>query len=182
MLAPGDDATLRSIIEDLAGRFASPLFQPHLTLVEEQERELAELDSVCRILAAETEQFCASIQAVGTSNFYFRSFYALFQPEGALLNLRRGMIEALSLDSSGVFMPHISLLYGVEPSVEKERARVALELDLAGTSICFDRICVVESAKTIPIANWAVRLTAELRPTPRRLRPSGRSGEGNAEP
>jgi hypothetical protein len=90
--------------------------------------------------------------------------YAVFQPEGALMRLRRGMVEALSLGTVGAFMPHVSLLYGVEAGMEKEQARTALEHDLPGTSVCFDRICVVASAKTIPVAEWAVRFTAAFHP------------------
>ncbi|HEY1385917.1 MAG TPA: 2'-5' RNA ligase family protein [Dongiaceae bacterium] len=164
MPSPGNEAVLRSIVEDLAGRFASPLFQPHLTLVEEQKHGLAELASACRTLAAETEQFSAQIQGIGINHLYFRSLYAVFQPEGALMRLRRGMVEALSLGTVGAFMPHVSLLYGVEAGMEKEQARTALEHDLRGTSVCFDRICVVASAKTIPVAEWAVRFTAAFHP------------------
>lgn len=172
MPAPGDEAALQAIVEDLAGRFSSPLFQPHLTLVEEQERELAEFAAVCRTLAAETEQFSAAIQDIGTNDLYFRSLYALFPPEGTLMDLRRIMVETLSLEIPGTFMPHISLLYGVAQGAEKERVRAMLERDLAGTSICFDRICVVASAKTIPVAEWAVRFTAALHPAGGRTRSS----------
>lgn len=182
MPSPGDQAVLQGVVEDLARRFASPLFQPHLTLVEEQEHELAELAPACRTLAAETEQFSAAIQGVGTNDLYFRSLYALFPPEGAIMTLHRSMVEALSLERLGTFMPHISLLYGIEQGVEKERAKVALERDLAGAPICFDRICVVASAKTIPIAEWAIRFTAVLHPAGKRACRSGRSAIGNAAP
>jgi hypothetical protein len=180
MPSPESEAALQVIIQDLAGRFASPLFQPHLTFMEEQERKLPELASVCRTLAAGTEEFCAPIRVVASNDLYFRSLYALFQAEGTLMNLRRSMVEALCLESPGAFMPHISLLYGVEPGVQKERARAALELDLAGTWIWFDRICVVASAKTIPVADWAVKFTAGFSPAPARLRSSGGPASRNA--
>lgn len=182
MPSPSDEAVLQGIVESLAGRFGSPLFQPHLTLVEEKEREPAELADACRALAAETERFSAAIQGVGTNDLYFRSLYALFPPEGVLPNLRRSMVETLSLEMLGTFMPHISLLYGVEQGGEKEQARAALEHDLAGVSICFDRICVVASAKNIPIADWSIRFTAALHLAGKRVCPSDRSAGGNAAP
>jgi hypothetical protein len=178
MPAPGDEARLQGIVEDLAGRFASPLFQPHLTLLEEQEHELVELAAACRMVAAGTDVFRADIQRVDAGQLYFRSLYALFPAEGPLVALRRGMVEALSIEPPGPFMPHISLLYGVEPGVEKEQARIALERDLAGVPVCFDRISVVASAKIIPVADWAVRFTAALRPAGKVVHPSGRSTAG----
>jgi 2'-5' RNA ligase len=181
MPLPGDEATLQRIVEDLAGRFAGPLFRPHLTLMEEQEHEVADLASACRTVAAGTEQFSAPIQDVGTSDHYFRSLYARFQAEGTLLDLRRGVVKALSIEAAGSFMPHISLFYGGAPDVEKEQARAALGLDLAGALICFDRICVVASAKTIPVADWAVKFTAMLRPVPERHHTSGRFASGNTQ-
>ena len=164
MPAPENEAALQRIVENLAGQFASPLFQPHSTLVEEQDREPAELAAACLRSAAETERFSAAIQRIDTGDLYFRSLYALFSPEGALTTLRRSVLEALSLEMPCTFMPHISLLYGVERQAEKERARATLERELAGAEICFDRVCVVASAKTIPIAEWAIRFMVELHP------------------
>jgi hypothetical protein len=164
MPAPENEAALQRIVENLAGRFSSPLFQPHLTLVEEQDRDPSELAAACLRSAAETERFSAAIQRIETDDLYFRSLYALFTPEAALMTLRRGVLEALSLEMPGAFMPHISLLYGAERQAEKERARAVLERDLAGAQVCFDRICVVASAKTIPIAEWAIRFTVVLHP------------------
>jgi hypothetical protein len=39
---------------------------------------------------------------------------------------------------------------------------VALERELAGRPVTFDRICLVASAKTIPVAMWAVEFTVAL--------------------
>jgi 2'-5' RNA ligase len=180
MPAPEDEAALQRIVGDLAGRFSGPLFQPHLTLVEEQDREPSELAAACLRSAAETERFSAAIKGIDTDNLYFRSLYALFPAEGALIALRRSVVEALCLEMPGPFMPHISLLYGVERHAEKERARATLERDLAGARICFDRICVVASAKTIPIAEWTIRSTAALLPAGQWIGRSGRSTGGDA--
>jgi 2'-5' RNA ligase len=167
MPAPADEAAMQRRVDDLAGRFARPRFQPHLTLVEEQDRDVAELAAACRIAAAGTEHFSATIEAVAGDALYFRSLYALFRPEGAFADLRRGMVAALALEATGAFMPHISLAYGIEPGLEKEQARIALADDLAGKPIAFDRICVVASAKTIPVADWTIAFTAPLVSSPR---------------
>jgi 2'-5' RNA ligase len=166
MPAPADGAAMQRLVDDLAGRFAGPRFKPHLTLAEEQDRGVAELAAACRSVAAGTERFSATVEAIAGDALYFRSLYALFRPNGALADLRRGMVAALAREATGAFMPHISLAYGVEPGLEKEQARIALARDLAGKPIAFDRICVVASAKTIPVAEWAIQSTAPLHPAP----------------
>ena len=57
---------------------------------------------------------------------------------------------------------YISLLYGVSESPEKRTAQTMVAERLVGRQIRFDRICVVASAKEIPIAEWVVRSSAIL--------------------
>jgi 2'-5' RNA ligase len=162
MPARADEAALQDIVDDLAGRFPSPRFQPHLTLVEEQERDLDDLAAACRTAADDTARFSAAIETVDATDAYFRSLYARFEPEVTLGELRRKVLALAAPGAAGAFLPHISLLYGAESGPQKERTRAALAQDLVGRRITFDRICVVGSAKTIPVADWKVEYTAVL--------------------
>ena len=156
------EAMLQDLIDQLAVRFGAPRFQPHLTLVEDQPRSVNDLTPRIEKIAAGMEAFQMPIRAIGTSELYFRSFYALFGATGALRELKRRAIETIAASRIEDFMPHISLLYGVPDSPEKRMAHADVESHIAGMTIRFDRICVVASAKEIPIDQWEIRSTVAL--------------------
>lgn len=153
---------LRSITQELRADFPGPLFEPHLTLVEEVDHGADSLAKHCRHIAEGMDRITVPVEAIGTSALYFRSFYVRFPAVGPLAELRERAVAAIPRDHSSPFMPHVSLLYGTAESIETEEARRTLETRLAARPICFDRICVVASAKTIPISDWAVVSTVGL--------------------
>lgn len=162
MPSADDGAMLRVIAADLREDFPGPSFEPHLTLVEEVERGLGDLTKHCRRIAEGLDRFTVSVEGVETSALYFRSFYVRFSADEPLVRLRERAVAAIAPEHGSPFMPHVSLLYGVADTVEKERARRTIESHVVGRPICFDRICVVASAKTIPIDRWAIASTVGL--------------------
>ena len=156
------EAVLRDLVDDLADRFDAPRFQPHLTLVEDQPRSAHDLVPLVARIAAGVEAFEMPVTAIGTSEQYFRSFYALFEASGPLLELKRRAIATIAPGRIEDFMPHISLLYGVADGPKKRAAQAGVDKHIAGMRIRFDRVCVVASAKEIPIDEWTVRSTAAL--------------------
>ena len=157
-----DAATLERMVEDFSGRFDTPRFQPHLTLVEDMERSVGELAPLVEEVAAGIRPFTAPVAAIGVSALFFRSFYARFVAEGPLLELKRRAIEKILPGDIMEFMPHISLAYGVDETFAKRDAVAEAENLLLGKPIGFDRICVVASGTEWPIESWAIRATAAL--------------------
>jgi 2'-5' RNA ligase len=156
------EAMLQDLVDGLAVRFGAPRFQPHLTLMEDQPRGVDDLTPRIEKIADGMDAFETPIEAIGTSELYFRSFYALFDAAGPLLELKRRAIETIAPARIEDFMPHVSLLYGVADGSEKRAARADIEKRLAGMTVRFDRICVVASAKEIPIHQWEIRSTVAL--------------------
>jgi 2'-5' RNA ligase len=159
------EAMLQHLVDELAARFGAPRFRPHLTLVEDQPRSVDDLTPRIEQIATGMEAFVVPIRAIGTSELHFRSFYALFDAAGPLLELKRRAIETVAPGRIEDFMPHISLLYGVPDGPEKRAAQAGVEKRLAGMAIRFDRACVVASAKEIPIEAWKIRSTVALKAT-----------------
>lgn len=157
-----DAAMLTRIVDDLARRFGTPRFQPHLTLVEDMERSVGDLAPLVEDVAAGIGPFAAPVAAIGVSALFFRSFYARFIAEGPLLELKRRAIEKILPGDIAEFMPHISLAYDVAETLEKRDAVVEVENLLLGNPVHFDRVCVVASGKELPIEGWAIRATAAL--------------------
>lgn len=162
MPAADDAARLERIVEDLAGRFGSPRFQPHLTLVEDMERTVEDLAPLVGQVAEGIEPFDAPVAEIGVSDLFFRSFYARFTAEGPLLELKRRAIDKILPGDIAEFMPHVSLAYGVAETLEKRDAVAEAENLLLGKPVRFDRVCVVASGKELPIESWAIRAETPL--------------------
>ena len=162
MPAGEDELMLAAIVAELAERFGTPRFQPHLTLVEDR---LCEEEALARQLVAVTAgiaPFTATIQAIGTSDLFFRAFYARFEKAGPVLELKRRAIALIAASAIESFMPHVSLAYGVKDRPLRQATARQIEARLAGRVIRFDHIAVVRSAQSIPIEDWAVRATIPL--------------------
>jgi len=150
------------IVQALAKRFDTPVFQPHLTLVEDMPRTCEELKPLLTQVAEGASSFDASVETVEESPLYYRSFYARFPVVAPLRMLKEKAVGLFGVGSVETFMPHISLAYGVEEGAEKSQAITALQSKLAGTSVHFDRVCIVSSSQHTPIDEWAIRCGVSL--------------------
>ena len=160
-----DERRLSAIVDELAAEFDAPRFRPHLTLVEDNATDAAELERLAGRLGAGITAFAAAIAGIGATDLYYRSLYARFAAAGPLLELKRRAIATIAFSPIADFLPHVSLLYGVAEGPHKRQAVAALEQRLAGAAIRFDRVAVVRSAKSIPISEWAVRAAFPLGPS-----------------
>ncbi len=157
-----DEQMLAAIVADLAAAFGSEPFRPHLTLVEDRPVDAAVLAAQVHVIAEGIAAFDACVEGVGTSDLFFRAFYARFAAEGPVLELKRRAIRSIAASSMGAFMPHVSLAYGVKDTPQRRRVSWEMDKRLAGRAIRFDRIAVAHSAQTIPIGQWEVRATVPL--------------------
>jgi hypothetical protein len=156
MLREDDERQVATIVRDLAAEFGAPVFRPHLTLVEDNGTAPADLAQRVRGLALAAPRFAADIAGIGASTLYFRSLYARFPAEGPVRALKQRAIETIAMTPLAEFMPHVSLLYGIADTAEKRAAIARLEPRLTGMRLNFDAVAMVESAKSIPIADWRV--------------------------
>ncbi len=157
-----DQATLSAIVAELATAFEAPLFRPHLTLVEDRPSDALALARQVGDIVQGIGPFSADIEGIGTSDLFFRAFYARFAAVGPVLELKQRAIHSIATSPIGSFMPHISLAYGVADTPLRRRVSSEMDKRLAGQSIRFGRIAIVRSAQSIPIEAWEVRATVPL--------------------
>ncbi|MEZ5592155.1 MAG: hypothetical protein R3F53_16155 [Gammaproteobacteria bacterium] len=93
---------------------------------------------------------------------YFRSFFLRMAHQPALLALYERSCQQLGVVPDTGFMPHISLLYGPLQLAAKKALQTRLTPALVRETICFDRVAVVRSAKSVPIHDWTVLDTLAL--------------------
>lgn len=155
---PDDERLFSGLVTDLAARFGTPVFAPHLTVRGDTTRPAPELAADIAAAATDVGTFTDAVSDIETSEAFFRSFYARFAVSPPLAALKR------RLDPEGLdgFMPHVSLLYGPVPDAPKAEAAATTRKLLNGRPIAFDRLCVVTSGQDVPIADWTVVATARL--------------------
>ena len=155
---PDDERLFSGLVTDLAARFGTPVFAPHLTVRGDTTRPAPQLAADIAAAATDVGTFTDAVSDIETSEAFFRSFYERFAVSPPLAALKR------RLDPEGLdgFMPHVSLLYGPVPDAPKAEAAAAMRKLLNGRPIGFDRLCVVTSGQDVPIADWTVVATARL--------------------
>jgi 2'-5' RNA ligase len=155
-----DEQAFAAIVRNLAKRFDSPVFQPHLTLVEDMPRSCEELKPLLERLTEGMASFSAPVDTVEESLLYYRSFYVRFPVATPLKTLKERAVGLFGVGSFETFMPHISLAYGVPDSPQKMEAVAALRSNLRGMSVVFDRGCIVSSSQHTPTEDWAIKQSA----------------------
>lgn len=143
-----------AIVDDLAGRFATPRFEPHLTLIGGQPFGREDLKRRLTPAVTGVAPISRPVLDVVTGDAFFRSFYALFGAEEGLGDLRRRVNVAVLGADPGSFMPHVSLLYGAVEAGAKAAAAAEIRAALKGRTVAFDRIEIVRSGDEVPIEDW----------------------------
>jgi 2'-5' RNA ligase len=143
-----------AIVDELATRFSTPRFRPHLTIVGGRPFDRADLKRRLSAAVAGTAPIEAAILDVAVGDAFFRSFYALFPAEGALRELKRRTDLAVLGAEAAEFMPHVSLLYGPVAPRAKAEAALPLRTRLTDRRVRFERIEIVRSGDEVPIDEW----------------------------
>lgn len=114
---------LHHLIQQFAAEFGGPIFDPHVTLLAElQDEDETELIGKVAALVAGQSSFSVSLEALSMEDRYFRALYLRVQENEALAALHEKAEEIFSIQSSELYVPHLSLLYGNYPEARKLNA------------------------------------------------------------
>jgi len=102
---------IKKIIDKLSKKYESPLFEPHMTIVGNIDKDLSEIEKKIKILRSNDKKLELTLGPVSFSTTYFQSVLVRVNSTAKLMKLNLDIKEILGLENN-VFMPHISLLYG----------------------------------------------------------------------
>ena len=144
---------LTAIVSDLAQRFGSPDFIPHVTIQGDLTVQLDALTEAVQAIANEhTSQHWPAASIDGGEHF-FRSLYVRFDESPAYLSLKQSM-QRISRTADGLSLfAHLSLAYGLTETQKSDALFAELRRPLS-EPFCFDRIVIARSSKNVPIADW----------------------------
>jgi 2'-5' RNA ligase len=112
-LMPPNDMSrrLKRSVLRLSKRFASPTFEPHVTLLGRLEGTETELRSKASILASRLKPVLIQLEEAGYLDEYFRCLFIRVAHSRSLLDAHQTAVEIFGADKQFRFMPHLSLVY-----------------------------------------------------------------------
>ena len=156
-IVPSSDVKQRfsGMIDDLAGRYEAPKFEPHMTLLGDLKGNEEGLLNKAYEIAGAISPFRIRMTEIDYLDAYFRCLFIRAEETGPLMEANEKAREVFGRQTSPKFMPHISIMYGEYPNELKERIIGELGRE---QNIEFDveSICFVYSSKNIPINEWRV--------------------------
>lgn len=121
---------LKKTVEDLSSTYSGPVFEPHMTLLGDIAKDLAEVEKKTKELASHAAQLELSLGPVSFSTTYFQSVFVRVNSTAQLMQLNLGAKKLFGREND-VFMPHISLLYGDHDMQTREKAAGQIHLPTA---------------------------------------------------
>ena len=112
---------LAGTILNLSRQYATPAFEPHVTLASGITGPAGEVASKMRRLAKSVAPFTVRLTKVDGLEEYFRCLFVRVAPTHPIMSANERAREAFHLERQAGFMPHLSLLYGRLPADMKER-------------------------------------------------------------
>jgi 2'-5' RNA ligase len=117
---------LAGAILELSREYATPAFEPHVTLAGGIVGPAREVVARMRELARRIPPFTVRLTAVDGLDEYFRCLFVRVATTHPIMTANNAAQEVFRLRRQPAFMPHLSLLYGHLPSSVKQRIVASL--------------------------------------------------------
>ena len=117
---------LAGTILELSRQYATPAFEPHVTLAGGIVGPTRQVAAKMRELARRIPPFTVRLTAVDGLDEYFRYLFVRVATTHPIMRANKAAREVFRLEPQPAFMPHLSLLYGNLPSSVKQRIVASL--------------------------------------------------------
>ncbi len=118
---------IQNCIRTLSEKHNGPIFEPHITILGNIEKDLGSITTTLEKLANNVHVFKLQLGEISISNTYFQSVLIRVRATDTLMRLHQDMKSLLNVESSP-FMPHMSLLYGNHDMEVREKIASSIKL------------------------------------------------------
>ncbi len=166
---------LAHLIQALSDEHGGPLFDPHITLLADIEGDENRLIDQTRRLASQMTQFSVRVRSLDYLHEYYKSFFIRIDDTDSIDQARR-IALALFLKQplpererlkqyQSEFMPHLSLMYGLQTDAVKALIKDKIQIDTVlthrGTEIRIESLQLVSAFG--PPESWNIITELPLR-------------------
>lgn len=152
--------TLENIISDLSTTYASPSFEPHVTLLGSLPGSEEEINRRVSHLGACLQPLDLHLIAPAYGDRYFQCIFFKARESPALIGAYE-LANNLFGNISGTFMPHLSLMYGNVSLALKKQIIAALP-DILPLNFTVDKVHLIRAESQDP-QDWSRLCTVHLR-------------------
>lgn len=159
-LTPGQEDTdyLKKIIQQLSERYQSPLFSPHLTVYsgihDVSQNHISEFNRMLK----HVNKIPIQLESVRYSPILWKTLFLHIKQMKELTRVNDEMKRIFHSDTKNDFNPHISLIYKIMGTDEKQKLINQLALK---TNYMLGRLQIVKTGKDVE--SWSVIYEKELR-------------------
>ena len=154
IVPPGDlGGRLGRVIDDVAARYGTPAFAPHVTLAPNLSGSCEAVVEVAARVAAETGPFEMTLADLAAFDSYY---YCVFHPvraPAALEAAHAAVCRELESGVAGPYRPHLSIAYGLAEDKDRQHVTTAFNGD-AGASFPMREIELVETSHALAPDEW----------------------------
>lgn len=118
---------LKQTVDQLSRSYNGPIFEPHMTLLGNIDKDLSEIENKVNELATGASTLELSLGPISFSTTYFQSVFVRVNSDADLMQLNLEAKKLFGMNND-VFMPHISLLYGDHDMAIREEAATKVKL------------------------------------------------------
>ena len=110
-----------TIVDTLSIKYASPKFEPHVTLLGSITTTEKEILEKTQKLARSIDSYTVNLTTVEYEDYYFRSLFVKAKKTPEVIDANRKAKEIFGMQTNQEYMPHLSLLYGdFSSTIKKE--------------------------------------------------------------
>lgn len=128
-----EEKELNKIVKNLAKKYNSPIFIPHLTLLGNAIISFEDLKSIVDEVFENKKPFTIKKTKLNQSEQFFKTVFVEFELSDVLKNLFTALSKKTDKSSIKNFKPHISLIYKLMP--EDEKLKIIESLDVKNNFI-----------------------------------------------
>lgn len=155
-LVPPDGSAAHDRLESLIARYTDRYgetvpFDPHVTVVGSMARGEETARTAAASVASDHGPVDISLVRPHCSTTHFQCVFLLADPHTALLSLHKDAAAAFDHDP-GLYVPHLSLVYGDIPVAVRYRLVQGFDADALPLTFTADRLRLVDT--TGPVADW----------------------------
>ena len=164
-LIPSESAhsCFEAIINDLAGRYDAPVFEPHVTIHVEADRADAAEEALGNAARLFKRTGLTPI-GIDQSNEFIKTLFVQFAMSAELRRINDSIREAANDSLPYKLKPHLSLLY--KKLAVASRRQLAASISVPFSEVAFDTIkavrCVSPTQTRADVESWQTLVTNKL--------------------
>ena len=164
-LIPSESAHsfFEAIINDLAGRYDAPVFEPHVTIYVGADRADAAEEALGNAARLFKRTGLTPI-GINQSNEFIKTLFVQFAMSAELQRINDSIREAANDSSPYKLKPHLSLLY--KKLAAASRWQLAASISVQLSEVTFDAIkavrCVSPTQSRADVESWQTLVTNKL--------------------